>query len=729
MRTPESRKITSVFVLLILLLGSVVACDNEVYNNPYPKEQASKNIYYASFAERPKTLDPAKAYSSNEYIFLGSIYEPLLQYHYLIRPYQLVPLTSQTLPKITYIDKKGNTLGPNAKANDVAFSIYDIHLKPNIYYQPHPAFAKKGNNYLYYPINEQYLKQNNINRLQDFKHVGTRKLVAQDYAYQIKRLADPKNHSPIAGLMAKYIIGFDALSKELAKDFKNFGLDDYRDLRKYKLPGVEVIDDHHLKIKLRGKYPQFIYWLAMPFFSPIPWEAARFYSQPGMDDHNITLDWYPIGTGPYYLEENNPNRRMLLERNPNFHFELYPSKGMPGDREKGLLKNKGKRLPFIDSIIFSLEKESIPRWNKFIQGYYDSSGITADSFDQAITVDKHNNPILTKELLDKGIRLQVSVAPSVFYLGFNMLDNVVGGDSERARLLRQAISIAINYEEFIAIFFNGRGQAAQGPIPPGIFGFKENSFNPYVYHRDNGKIRRRSIDDAKKLLKRAGYPDGIDKRTGKALLLNYDVPASNGPDDRARFDWFRKQFAKLGIELNIRATQYNRFQEKIRNGNAQIFTWGWHADYPDPENFLFLLYGPNSKVRGGGENAANYSNPEFNRLFEAMKNMHNGPERTLILKKMMNIAQHDAPWVWGIYPKTFSLSHQWRSLGKPNEIGHNVLKYHQVDINKRAKLRNAWNQAVFWPVLLFAILFALSLIPVFIGYWRKVHHPRRLLRK
>jgi oligopeptide transport system substrate-binding protein len=51
----------------------------------------------------------------------------------------------------------------------------------------------------------------------------------------------------------------------------------------------------------------------------------------------------------------------------------------------------------------------------------------------------------------------------------------------------------------------------------------------------------------------------------------------------------------------IRATDYNRFREKMREGTGQMFFWGWNADYPDPENFLFLLYGPNGKVEAGGK--------------------------------------------------------------------------------------------------------------------------------
>ena len=64
------------------------------------------------------------------------------------------------------------------------------------------------------------------------------------------------------------------------------------------------------------------------------------------------------------------------------------------------------------------------------------------------------------------------------YMGFNMLDPVVGGASERARKLRLAISIAIDQEEFISVFQNGRGVPAMHPIPPGITGYRVVAFYP-----------------------------------------------------------------------------------------------------------------------------------------------------------------------------------------------------------------------------------------------------------
>jgi len=411
---------------------------------------------------------------------------------------------------------------------------------------------------------------------------------------------------------------------------------------------------------------------------------------------------------------------MILLKNPSFHLERYPSEGEPDDKQNGLLTDAGKRLPFIDKVVFMLEKETIPYWTKFLQGYYDASGIASDSFDQAIQFTGSGGVALTDSMKEKGIQLQTLVETSIFYMGFNMLDATVGGDSEKARKLRQAIAIAVDYEEYISIFRNGRGVAAQGVIPPGIYGYAEgkDGINPYSYDWIGDSAQRKKINVARQLMLEAGYPDGIDPKTKEALTLYFDT-TSVSIDDRPTMNWYRKQFEKLGIKLVIRATDYNRFQEKMRAGNEQIFVWGWNADYPDPENLFFLLYGANSKVKYGGENAGNYQNPEFDRLFEQMRNMDNNDQRYQIIQQLQEVVRHDAPWVFGFHPKNFSLFHSWYSNLKPNSMANNRLKYTRIDTTLRAEKRQAWNKPVFWPLVLGCFLFVLMLIPAINAYRRR----------
>ena len=716
--------------VLAMAVTLVSGCGAPPWNNPYGDDEPARNVFYSSFSERPKHLDPARSYSSNEWAFISQVYEPPLQYHFLKRPYTLVPLTAASMPQVRAYGADGRLLGPEAAPQQIAYTDYLIQIQPGIRFQPHPAFARTADGaFRYWPLSAEQLA--GVHRLADFPETDTRELTAADYVYQIKRLAFPPNHSPVAGLMAGHIRGFQAFARASKTAYEALrdttGQESpWLDLRGLPLDGVTELDRYRFRIRIEGTYPQFVYWLAMNFFAPMPWEAERFYQQPGLAERNISLDWYPVGSGPYWLAENNPNLRMVLERNPNFHAERYPTDGSAEDAAEGLLRDAGKVMPFVDRAVYSLEKEAIPRWNKFLQGYYDNSGISSDSFDQAIQMGSGGEPSLSDEMRARGITLSTAVETSVFYLGFNMKDPIVGGSGESARLLRRAIAIAVDMEEYIAIFQNGRGEPAMGPLPPGIVGYRDGAagIDPYVYDWADGKARRKSVATARALLAQAGYPEGRDPNTGGPLILYYDTLAS-GPESKAVMDWYRKQFQKLGIELVIRATDYNRFQEKMLKGNAQLYSWGWNADYPDPENFFFLLYGPNGKVDHQGENASNYENAAFDSLFDRMKNMSDGPERERVIAAMLDILRRDAPWVWGFYPKSFGLHHAWYSNAKPHLMANNTLKYKRIDPALRERRRREWNQPLTWPLYLLGGLIVLSVVPALIGFRRRERRAAR----
>jgi ABC-type transport system substrate-binding protein len=672
-----------------------------LWNSPYSQVDEDQGVLYSAFVERPKHLDPARAYSEDELTFLGQIYEPPLQYHYLKRPYTLIPATLAAMPSVRYLNTTGQQLPNDAAAGKIAESIYELRLKPGIQFSPHPAFAldTQGKS-RYIPLRQEELQDKFSPH--DFIEQGTRELTADDYIYQIKRLAHPRIHSPIFGMMADKIIGLAELGKNLETAAKTESADKWIDLDKFQLKGVEKVDRYTWRIHVKGKYPQFSYWLAMPFFAALPREADQFFAQPGMAEKNLVLDNWPVGTGAFYLKENDPNRRIVLQKNPNFREEHYPCEGESGDLEAGLLADCGKRLPLLDRAIFSREKESIPYWNKFLQGYYDASGISSDSFDQAVRVSVDGDVGLSEEMQRRGIRLLSSVKTSTFYMGFNLLDSVVGGYTESAAKLRQAISIAIDQEEYISIFMNGRGVAAQSPIPPGIFGHPTGStgHNPFVYDHH----KRKSVEAAKKLLFEAGYPNGRHHKTGEPLILNLDT-TNSGMGEKSRLDWLTRQFAKIDIQLVVRSTDFNRFQEKLQKGAIQLFYLGWNADYPDPENFFFLFHGQESRVKHGGENSANYQNPAFDRLFDEMKAMDNTAKRNTIIANMTRILQHDAPWVFGLHPQSYTLGHAWLHNRKPTDVGNNILKYQRIDGQARSIAREKWNQPVLWPivVLLFIV--------------------------
>lgn len=704
-------------IVLICLVSLLVSgCGESVWNNPHVAQNQDVKVMYSNFTLRPKYLDPARSFSSEESDFIDQIYEPPLQYNYLKRPYELEPSTITRMPTLTYQDQNGEPLP--ADASNPAYSVYWFELKRGIQYQPHPAFAKNDNGERVYDFNT-HEEGESFQTLKDFTQSGTKELIADDYIYQIKRIADPKRSAPLRGLLSQYIDGMSELTEEITEVRKNLGEHEWLDLRTLKMRGLTKLDDHHFTIRLKGKYPQFTYWLAFHFFAPIPWQVDYFYHLPGLPERNITLQWHPVGTGAYMMTENNPNAQIVLERNPNFHHQAYPSEGEGSDVSNGLLEAKGKKLPFIDKYVFRLEKEAIPTWTKFLQGYYDRSGISRDSFDQAVSVQAAGIG-LSDEMIEKDISMQQVVTPSTYYMGFNMLDSVVGGYSEKARKLRQAIAIAYDTDEYIKIFLNGRGQTGMSPIPPGIFGFQEGEKGllDTVFEWQEQQAKRKSVNDARRLLAEAGYPEGRNEETGEPLVLNLDT--TSGSTSKAQLSWMAKQFKKLGIQLNVRATDYNRFKGKMETGNAQLYFWGWLADYPDPENFLFLLYGPNAQVDSkSGVNSANYKNTDYDRLFEKMRQLPNNQQRADIIQKMMSILAQDSPWGMIYHAYEYNLSHGWVSNFKPHGISKANLKYYDIDTKKRQEMQAMWNKPVIWPLLLVFIITITLIVPGYLTYQRR----------
>ena len=708
-----------------------------VPNNPNPPGSESTNTYFTAYQESsPKYLDPTSSYSTNETPITYAVYEPLLRYHYLKRPYVLEGRSAEAVPVPRYLDKEGHELPADVAGEQVAESVYDIRIRKGIMYAPHPAFAKNADGT---PTYGHLTASDTADKfaIGDFPKTGTREVVAADFVYAIRRIATPRIKSASFSVMSEFIVGM----KEYAKRVRATDTDLRRrlpatqrdlpllDFRQIPFEGATALDDHTLRIRVVGKYPQFKYWLAMTFFSPIPWEADAFYSQPGMIQHNLSLNYWPVGSGPFMATEYLQNRRHTLVRNPNFRGEPYPCEGSAEDKQRGLLDDCGKPMPFLDKIVFNVEKERLPMKSKWRAGYLDEPDIEHLTWGLEFASESRDSDAAEKEFKDKGFRFPRGVEASNWYLGFNWWDPVVGkgktaGDQERNRKLRQALQIAVDWEEY-SVLFESQGKAgppATGVIPPPVFGFRtgQEGMDPIAYdwkvENGEGRAVRKPLAEAQKLMIDAGYPGGRDVRTGQPLVLNYDYQRVPTPELRAEIDWMIKQFAKLGIQLELRATDYNRFQDKMDSGSIQIYWWGWNADYPDAENFLALMYGPNSKAltKGQGENGSNYQNDEYDKLYEKLRYLDDGPDKQVAMDRMTEILRRDSPWLWGYNPYAVGSYQPWTHNAKPSQQVNDVLQYRRIEPNLRAQLVREWNPPHFWPLWVIALAFLLGLWPA----WR-----------
>ncbi len=698
----------------VALLLSVSACNN----NPWPSDGAASNTLYTAVNESsPRHLDPTASYWSNDTPYTYQIYEPPYGYHYLKRPYQLIPKSAREVVAPRYVDKDGKPLPDDAPSELVAESIYDVPIKTGILYQPHPAFAKddKGQHrYHAMKLGELGTRETPL----QFEHQGTRELVAEDFVYALRRHATTRVTTPIFSTFAEFVVGLKEYGELIkAEDAKlRKGLDPssqdkpFLDFRRWPLAGASAPEKHLLRVRIKGKYPQWSYWMQMTFLAPVPWEADAFYAQPGMAAMGLSLDRWPVGTGPYMMTEFVQDRRHVMKRNPNYRGELYPCEGMPEDKAAGLLDDCGKKTPFIDTIVTNVERESVPLRGKFRQGFYDVEIFERTDTGKDYLVGMKDSEEVRAEYLAKGFRLNSGADVNSYFIAFNMLDPVIGDSATneqkaRNRKLRQALSIAIDWEEYSKVFPKKAGETAMSPLPPGIFGSREGTLagiNPVTHKVVDGKAVRRSIDEAKKLMVEAGYPGGRDAKSGRPLVLNYDFYAAPTPENKPEIDWVVRQFAKIDIQLEVRATSNSQFQDKVRKGKYQVFWLGWNADYPDAENFMFLLWGKAGKTKFDGENTSNYENPVYDKLFEQMKTLDDGPVKQELIDELVAIAREDAPWTMGFYPDASAAVQGWVYNSKPAILVRDQGRYLRLDVNQRvAKLRE-WNQPVWWPLWLIA---------------------------
>ncbi len=597
--------IINAIIVSLIFIFIILALNIDIIQSWFYKkgDEFLGNTIRSALTVNVTSMDPADSGNAYSVACLSKIYEPLFEYHYLKRPYEIIPLLADGMPIVS----------PDRLT-------YTIRIKHGIYFQDDPCFTNtdgKG-----------------------------REVTAADFIYSWKRIADVKT------LSTGYWIFEDVVNIKGLDAWHRASIDspvtDYDAL----VTGMRALDRYTIRITLTRPSPQLIMVLAMPYCVVVPKEAVSYYSE--------EFGAHPVGTGPYMLTEWVRNARIIFDRNPNYHPDYYPTEGESGDAAAGLLDDAGKRLPFIDRIVYTIIKQDQPYWLKLMNGELDTGGIPKDNYNAAI--DAEGN--LQKYLIEKGMKLTISILPDITYIAFNMDDATVGGNSEKTRALRQAMSIAYNRSLSLDLFYNNRGLPAVQPIPPGLVGHIEGIENPYVNY---------DINAARQLLIHAGYD------ISNGITVTYD----SGSDDttaRQMGELFKRMMANIGITVNIVFNTWPQFMNKIHNKGAQIFGIAWQADYPDGQNFLQLFYGPNSSP---GPNSSNYDNPEFNQLYERAMTMEDSPARQGLYRKMVMLVNEDCPWIYGIHRIGYGLRYDWVKNYKPNRFNNQAIKYYRIDTAQR----------------------------------------------
>jgi oligopeptide transport system substrate-binding protein len=551
-------------------------------------------------------FDPAMASEVYSTAVIAAIMEPLLTFDYLARPVRVIPLTAAALPEIT---DDGRT--------------YTFRIRPGIYFADDPAF-----------------------------HARRRELTANDYAYAIKRLVDPANRSPNAFHVAGKIDGLDEAASAAARPGAKF---DYG----ARIAGLEVVDRHTLRIRLKRRDRTFTYVMALPALSAVAHEVIEAY--PG------SAAAHPVGTGPYLLKSWLPASKITLAANPGFRdmvWDFAPG-DTPVDREVAA-KMRGKKVPQAGIVEISVMEEQRAVWLAFLRDEIDIVGVPEGFAPAAL-----HGEALAPELAKKGIQLSRMLEPMISYTAFNMRDPVIGGLALEKIALRRAIAMAYSNEEEIAVIRRGQAVPLQMPIPPGVAG--------------NAPGYRSSIGHdpaaANRLLDRFGYRrEGDGYRTlpdGKPLVIRYSSPTDAAARDYEQL--WKKALDSIGIRLRIERGKYGDNIKAAIGCRHQMWSYGWFADYPDGDNFMQLLYGAN--VNQG--NVACYASPAYDVLYAESRVLPDSPERTRLFERMARQFEGDSPWRLHVAA--------WRNvLAQPRVIGYKAhpalfAEWMYVDIDDKVR--------------------------------------------
>lgn len=452
-----------------------------------------------------------------------------------------------------------------------------------------------------------------------------RAVEAEDVKAGIERLANPKNASK--GLWTLKALTLSGVDRFQAAAKAGQAAD---------LTSVKVLDKHTVSLTLDTPIPFALHILAMSYYYVAPRELTAKWGQ--------DFSTHATGTGPYKVHEWKRGQNLVMVRHPEYWggqpaIERLEMRVIPADDAKFLQFEAGD-LEHAEPIPAGQFSRVIHdgRWNP----------IGADALRQA---DRLNDPSQS--------RIIKSPEPTTNYLGFNLTLEPFTDVK-----VRQAFNYAVNKPKITNRVWGGRGMPAVGVLPPDFPGF-DASRKP-VYPYDPAK--------ANALLDAAGWArgqDGIRYKDGKPLSITLwynqdDLWAATASSVQA-------DLKQVGIDCSLQAQLWQPYLEKIRKGEAAFFRMGWHADYPDPDNFLWTLF---STANLGQDNSTRYSNPQVDALLDQARTASDWPTREKLYRQAEDQIIADAPWLFLLHRVTYKIAQPYV---RGQQI-HPIIKNHLRDV-------------------------------------------------
>ena len=590
-----------------LRTSALIATGPAVSLSAFSQQPNKQKVFRWAFVAAETGFDPAQISDLYSNYVVANIFEAPLQYDFLARPAILKPRTAVAMPEIS-----------------ADFRTVTVQIRPGIFFQEDAAFGGKP-----------------------------RELIAADYLYQLKRVADPRWKSPLWPTVANAkVVGLAELRKEVQPG-RSFDYD-------RQIEGARVVDRYTFQITLAEPSPRFYENLSdARVFGAVAREVVEAYP----DD----IMGHPVGTGPFRLAQWKRSSRIVLERNPGFRDEFYDAQPSADDvrGQQILAKLKGRKLPMVDRVELSIIEESQPRWLAFLSAEQDTVNVPLDFINVAAPNGK-----IAPALAKRDITLERIVNPDVVVTFFNMDDPIIGGYEPERVALRRAISLGYNIDEEIRLVRRGSMMPAHSQVPPLTSGY-----DPSFVSEMNAFDRPR----ARALLDTYGYHDRDgdgwrEQPDGAPLTL--EIATESSQLDRAFNEVWKRQLDAIGVRVAFKVNQWPENMKSARAGKLMIWLLGWSASGSDPDAFLAL--GNSRDI--GASNIARFKLEEYDRLYDQQRRMPDGAERNAVIHEMKRWFLTYMPYKVHGHRFVNDVMHPWLVGYRRHPFARDFFKHIDVDM-------------------------------------------------
>jgi len=565
---------------------------------------------HVAFEAAETGFDPQAIDDNYSFMVCDALFDALYTYDYLARPPRLVPNTADGMPVVT---DDGRT--------------FTVKVKPGIFFADDPAFGGKP-----------------------------RELVAADYAYAIRRIFDPRVRSPSLFIFEHQLVGLDRVLDAARRS----GAFDYD----APIEGLQVVDRYTLRFRFRAPHYAFAHWLTYVALAAVAREVVT-----AQQDASHRVMEHPVGTGAYRLKEWDRGHRILLEANPKFRKEFYPTPSAgSGEMEAAEARRlAGRPLPLTSRIEIAIVEEAQPRLLLFDTGKIDYVELPASVSDLVLDGDT-----LKPQYARRGIALHRTLEPAVSYVYFNMDDPLVGGYTPEKIALRRAIALSYDRTSVIRTLRRGQALPAAQLAPPGFAG----------HDATLAALPAHDPAAARALLDKFGYRDRDGdgyRETPDGTLLTLVLASTTDAAARAADELWKRQMDAIGLRIRFLKQKWPELNRMANSGQLMMWGLGQVASIADADAFYTLLYGGNV----GLSNYARFRLPEFDRIYEQSRGVADAGERTALFRKMNDLIIGYAPWIIGVHGYNNVLAQPWFKGFKPDPLLRYPWKFYDVSARPR----------------------------------------------